>query len=157
MKLSTKRKIYYTSVITALVAILVSAVLINRTLINAPEVDYEKIDADAGECVCIYMSYVDENGEVRVSTADKDEQIFAEVLDFINSVQLSEVEDKKELPKSKTLAAWVTLEDENNRVVSRMNFYNGGEDMWYNGCDYNGSKEDMNKLIEYCNRAAVKE
>ena len=53
MKLSTKRKIYYTSVVFALVAILGSAVVINRTLVNTPEFDIEEISSEAGEPVSV--------------------------------------------------------------------------------------------------------
>ncbi len=37
MKLAVKRKIYYISVVTALVTILVCAVIINRTLVNTSD------------------------------------------------------------------------------------------------------------------------
>ena len=70
MKLSTRRKIYYTSVAVALMAILVSAVIINRTLVNTPKFDIESISESAGDPVSAYMAYVKEDGKLAVGITD---------------------------------------------------------------------------------------
>ncbi len=152
MKLSTKRKVYYTSVITSLVAILVCAVIINRTLVNVPEYNFEEISNKAGECVHIYMAYVGENGETVVGSIDNDDELFAEAVAFAENISLTDLADEDSAEKKK-LSAWLVMYDDKNRIASRLNFYNSGNLMWYDGESYIGSPEVMNELINYCDRA----
>ncbi len=155
MTLSTRRKIYYTSVIAALVAILCCAVIINRTLVNTPKFSVEEISLKAGEPVNVYMAYVDEKGEVVVGIAEKEEEIFAELVSFAKNIPLSAPVDSQS--KNKTLSAWMVLYDEQNRIASRMNFYDNGTLMWYDGESYVGTKAVMDELIRYCDLAALEE
>ena len=149
MKLSLKRKIYYTSVIISLVAILVSAVIINKTLVNTPKINIEMVSENAGEPVSCYMAYFDENDEIVVGITEDDDEALAEVISYIKSVDISypiEKEDDEEL----SLDAWVILYDKDKKIASRMNFYNGGEIIWYDGERYKGTDGVMGKIIEYC-------
>ncbi len=156
MTLSSRRKIYYSSVIVALVAILCSAVVINRTLVNTPVFNVEEISSEAGEAVNVYMAYVNETGEAVVGIVEQEEEIFSELVSFVKNVPLSEPIDAEQ-SENKTLSAWVVLYDDQNRIASRMNFYDGGRIMWYDGESYQGSDEVMKQLIEYCNLAAQEE
>ena len=138
MKLSTRRKIYYTSVAVALMAILVSAVIINRTLVNTPKFDIESISESAGDPVSAYMAYVKEDGKLAVGITD-DAGTTAEIVQFIHETAVSSAPD-----------AWVILYDGENRIASRMNFYDGGTTMWCDGCRFETDAEYMRRLIAYC-------
>ncbi len=148
MKLSTKRRIYYTSVIISLIAILISAVVINRTLVNTPKIDIEKVSDNALEPVSCYMAYFDENDEIVVGITEDDEAL-AEIIGYIKSADLSNPIDKND--EEISLDAWVILYDKDNKISSRMNFYNDGEIIWYDGERYEGIDGVMEKIIEYCN------
>lgn len=154
MKLSTKRKIYYTSVIAALTLILASAVVINRTLVNTPEFDIEQISPEAGEPVSAYMAYGEGNGDVVVGIAEKDDEEVGAIIEFVRNIPLGE---PLEHDGTQTLVAdaWVALYDDHNRIASRLNFYDGGKIMWYDGERYESSPEMMQKLIEYCDASAA--
>lgn len=149
MKLSVKRRIYYTSVIISLIAILVSAVVINRTLVNTPKIDIEKVSDNAGEPVSCYMAYFDENDEIVVGITEDNDEALSEIIGYIKNVDLSSpIEKNDELKES--LDAWVILYDKDNKISSRMNFYNGGEIIWYDGERYEGIDGVMEKIIEFC-------
>ncbi len=150
MKLSVKRRIYYTSVIISLIAILISAVVINRTLVNTPKIDIEKVADNAGEPVSCYMAYFDENDEIVVGITEDDQEALLEITDYIKSIDLSNPVDKKD-KEEMSLDAWVILYDKDNKISSRMNFYNGGEVIWYDGERYEGIDGVMEKIIEFCN------
>ena len=153
MKLSTRRKIYYTSVITALVVILASAVVINRTLVNTPEFNIEQISPEAGEPVSAYMAYGEGNGDVVVGIAEKDDEEVGAIIDFVRNIPLGEPLENDEAQVF-VADAWIALYDDHNRIASRLNFYDGGNIMWYDGKRYKGSPEMMQKLIEYCDLSA---
>ena len=150
MKLSVKRKIYYTSVIISLIAILVSAVVINRTLVNTPKIDIEKVADNAGEPVSCYMAYFDENDDIVVGITEDDNESLAEIIGYIKNQDLSNPIDQKD-EIDVTLDAWVILYDKDKKIASRMNFYNGGEIIWFDGERYEGTDGVMEKIIEYCN------
>ena len=88
-----------------------------------------------------------------VGIAEQDEEEFGELVSFVRGVPLSDPIEEEESSR-KTLSAWVVLYDEQNRIASRMNFYDNGGLMWYDGKSYTGSADVMNTLIEYCNKAA---
>ena len=148
MKLSTRRKIYYTSVAVALVAILVSAVIINRTLVNTPKFDIESISESAGDPVSAYMAYVKEDGKLAVGITDE-AGTTAEIVQFIHETAVSSAPMPNDNTK-KTPDAWVILYDGENRIASRMNFYDGGTTMWCDGCRFETDAEYMRRLIAYC-------
>lgn len=151
MKHSVKRKIYYVSVIAALVIILASAVVINRTLVNTPEFDIDSISDNAGEPVAAYMAYLDENGDLTVGISAKGDEDTAEIINFVRSMEfLSEYTEENDA-QSKVADAWIVLYDDDNRIASRMNFYEGGTAVWYDGTKYNVEPSNMQRLIEYCN------
>ena len=153
MKLSTRRKIYYTSVITALVAILASAVVINRTLVNTPEFNIEEISPEAGEPVSAYMAYAEGDGDVVVGIAENGDEEVGTIIEFVRSIPLGEPLENNGT-QALVADAWVALYDDQNRIASRLNFYDGGKIMWYDGERYQGSPEIMRQLIEYCDASA---
>ena len=153
MKLSTKRRIYYTSVIMALVAILASAVVINRTLVNTPEFSIEQISPEAGEPVSAYMAYGEGEGNVVVGVAEKDDEIVSGIIEFVRGIELGEPLEN-DGTQALVADAWVVLYDDHNRIASRLNFYDGGNIMWYDGERYLSSPELMQKLIEFCDESA---
>lgn len=150
LSISTRRKIYYTSVIIALIAILASAVTINRTLINTPEFDIDSISDGAGEPVAAYMAYIGEDGDVIVGIADSEDEHAAEIISFVKNMQLGGEYTGEAASGGKEVDAWVALYDEEDRIASRMNFYDGGTTVWYDGAKYNVDPSNMYRLIEYC-------
>lgn len=154
MKISTKRRIYYTSVIAALVLILASAVVINRTLVNTPEFNIEQISPEAGEPVSAYMAYTDENGDVVVGIAESSDEAVGAIIDFVHNVPLGQKLENDGTQIS-VADAWVILYDERNRISSRLNFYENGSTVWYDGERYESSPEAMRQLIEYCEASAA--
>lgn len=153
MKLSigTRRKIYYTAVVIALVAILASAVVINRTLINTPEFDIESIAEDAGEPVAAYMAYIGEEGDVVIGIADSEDEHTEEIIGFVKNMQLGSESGDASTSAGKAVNAWVALYDSEDRIASRMNFYDDGATVWYDGGKYSVDPSNMYRLIEYCN------
>ena len=157
MNQSVRRKIYYVSVIAALVIILASAVVINRTLVNTPEFDIDSISDEAGEPVAAYMAYLDENDDLVVGISAKDGEATAEIIDFVRGMELLSEYTGDTAAQSKVADAWIVLYDDENRISSRMNFYEGGMAVWYDGTKYNVAPDNMQRLIEYCNATIEKE
>lgn len=156
MNQTVKRRIYYVSVIIALVTILVCAVIINRTLVNTPEFNIEEISAEAGEPVSAYMAYVSDDGEIVVGIAQAGDESLAEVINYVQNVPHGDILDEK-VPGSRTPDAWAVLYDDENRIASRVNFYDGGMTVWYDGERYRAERETMEQLIELCDANAVEE
>lgn len=152
MKRHTKRVIYYTSVITALIVILISAVTINRTLVNTPEFNIEEISENAGEPIRAYMAYVGENDEVVIGIADRADDV-SEIIGFVHGIDLGE---PVEVPENEfnNLDAWVILYDKQNKIASRMNFYEDGLVIWHDGERYGGKPEYIETLKAYCDKFA---
>lgn len=154
MQLSTRRKIYYTSVAAALVAILVSAVVINRTLVNTPEFDIESISESAGEPVTAYMAYVRTDGKLAVGISEEGDERTAEIIKFVNDhMFIDSIVPEEEAATAKTADAWVILYDSENRIASRLNYYDGGSVGWYNGKRFESRAEEMQQLMEYCDES----
>lgn len=156
MKISTKRRLYYTSVIAALVIILACAVIINRTLVNTPEFNIEQISPEAGEPVSAYMAYTEGDGDVVVGIAEKDDETVGAIIDFVRNVPHGQVIEA-DGTQARVADAWVILYDDHNRISSRLNFYENGNVMWYDGERYESSTETMQQLIEYCDASAADE
>lgn len=150
LKQSVKRKIYYVSVIAALVIILASAVVINRTLVNTPEFNIDSISDEAGEPSEAYMAYMNDEGELTVGIAEKDSPDAAQIIDFVRSMGFESEYTGENDTQGKVADAWIVLYDDENRIASRMNFYNGGTLVWYDGTKYNADPANMQRLIEYC-------
>lgn len=148
MKKHTARVLYYTSVATALVAILVSAVIINRTLVNAPSFNIEEISESAGAAASVYMAYVDEAEDVVIGTSDEEEDV-ANMLAFVNGISFGEPLTDEESITS-PLDAWIIFYDKDNKIASRMNLYSGGDIIWYDGKRYAGNAEIADMLKNYC-------
>ncbi len=153
MKQSTIRRVYYTSVVVALVAILASAVIINRTLVNTPKFNIEQISPEAGEPVSAYMAYAKDDGNIVVGIAEEGDEAVGAIIDFVRNIPLGEpLEDDEE--QTRVADAWVVLYDDHNRIASRVNFYDGGNLMWYDGQRYQCSSELIKQLIAYCDENA---
>ena len=152
MKRHTKRVIYYTSVITALIAILISAVTINRTLVNTPQFNIEEISESAGEPIRAYMAYVDEKDDVVIGIADRADDV-SEIIGFVHGIDLGEPVEE-ELNEFNNLDAWVILYDKDNKIASRMNFYEEGMVIWHDGERYSGKAEYIETLKAYCDKFA---
>lgn len=152
MKRHTARVLYYTSVTVAIIAILVSAVIINRTLVNTPEFNIEEISESAGGPVSAYMAYVDENDDVIIGIAENTEDV-AEIIGFVHGIDLGE---SVEVPVNEfnNLDAWVILYDKDNKIASRMNFYEDGAIIWHDGERYSGKAEYIESLKSYCDKFA---
>lgn len=153
MKLSTKRKIYYTSVITALVVILCAAVVINRTLVNTPEFDVEQISPEAGETVSAYMAYTKTDSNLVVGIEEEKEEV-EKIMSFVKSISFGEPLENNE---SQTVApdAWIVFYDDQNRITSRLNIYDDGKVMWYDGERYECTPEIVQQLMLYCDENAT--
>ena len=151
MNQNTKRRVYYISVIAALVAILASAVIINRTLVNTPEFNIESISASAGEPIAAYMAYIDDEGSLVVGIAEENDPDTEQIISFVRNMQFESEAEPAEDKQNNVADAWVILYDKENKIASRMNFYEGGTVAWYDGKRYNCSPEQMQQLIEYCN------
>lgn len=153
MTLSTRRKIFYSSVVVSLIVILASAVVINRTLVNTPEFDMESISDSAGEPVTAYMAYMAADGSVVIGISERDDADTSEIISFVKNMQLGEEYIQEEAAQiSESADAWIALYDDKNHVASRMNFYDDGNMVWYDGKRYNADPENMQQLIEYCNQ-----
>ncbi len=152
MKRHTARIVYYTSVITAMIAILISAVVINRTLVNTPEFNIEEISESAGEPKRAYMAYVDENDDVIIGIADRADDVF-EIIEYVHGIDLGEP-ITEEMSEQSELDAWVILYDKDNKIASRMNFYENGAIIWHDGERYSGKPEYIDSLKSYCDKFA---
>lgn len=155
MKLSTKRKIYYTSVITALVVILCCAVVINRTLVNTPEFDVEQISSEAGVPVSAYMAYTKADENLVVGIAEEEDDV-AKIISFVQNISFGEPLQDSE---SQTVVpdAWIVFYDDQNRIASRLNIYDGGKVMWYDGERYECTPEVVQQLMSYCDENATEQ
>lgn len=151
MKRELKRRIYYISIITSLVSILVSAVIINRTLVNTPQLVEDNKSNSVSETASVYMAYIDEDGDVKVGIAEKGDKDTQEVIAFLNNITLLEEVSQQDTIKSRMPEVWAIMYDAENRMSGRVNFYDGGKITWYNDKCYHSLPEDMNKLVEYCN------
>lgn len=151
MEIRTRRKIYYTSVILALVAILVCAVIINRTLVNTPKMETDAISTEAGEPIEAYMAYVDGDGVVITGIAEEGDEDTADIIALVKNSSFDSLYSGDSTSSGSVPDAWVVLYDNQNRIASRMNFYDGGASVWFDGMKYDSDPALMQTIIDYCN------
>ena len=154
MSETTRARWFYTLVIAALISILVSAVIINRTFVNTPTANAEYPKVNAGEATSAYMCYTKNNGETVIGISKDYHEKTKDIIYYVENMPLGAELAYKNIANDKATIAWVTLYDENNNSVCRVNFYDKGSIIQYNGKCYESDGAVLQQIVEYCNECA---